>query len=178
MMFTVLCCRAFVVSLLGLTTSSVAALQVSSPANQPAAGVSRIAGTVVNAVSGSPLAQTRVSIQDARNPQNTQWTITSDDGRFEFGQLPPGKYAVRGAKRGFIGAGYEQHEQFSTAIVTGVGLDTEHLVLRLAPVATLSGKVLNEAGEPEPGASVSLYFKGSFLRRRPHSEDLPGRENG
>jgi hypothetical protein len=159
MMFTVLCCRAFAVSLLGLTTSSVAALQVPSPASQPAAGVSRIAGTVVNAVSGSPLAQTRVSIQDARNPQNTQWTITSDDGRFEFGQLPPGKYGVRGAKRGFIAAGYEQHEQFSTAIVTGVGLDTEHLVLRLAPVATLSGKVLNEAGEPEAGAIVSLYVK-------------------
>ncbi len=159
MMFTVLCCRAFVVSLLGLTTSSVAALQVSSPASQPAAGVSRIAGTVVNAVSGSPLAQTRVSIQDARNQQNTQWTITSDDGRFEFGQLPPGKYGVRGAKRGFIAAGYEQHEQFSTAIVTGVGLDTEHLVLRLAPVATLSGKVLNEAGEPEQGAMVWLYIK-------------------
>jgi len=159
MMFTVLCCRAFAVSLLGLTTSSVAALQVSSPASQPAAGVTRIAGTVVNAVSGSPLAQTRVSIQDARNPQNTQWTITSDDGRFEFGQLPPGKYGVQGAKRGFIAAGYEQHEQFSTAIVTGVGFDTEHLVLRLAPVATLSGKVLNEAGEPEPGAIVSLYVK-------------------
>jgi protocatechuate 3,4-dioxygenase beta subunit len=159
MMFTVLCCRAFVVSLLGLTTSLVSALQVSSPASQPAASVSRIAGTVVNAVSGSPLARTRISIQDARNPQNTQWTITSEDGRFEFGQLPPGKYAVRGAKRGFIAAGYEQHEQFSTAIVTGVGLDTEHLVLRLAPVATLSGKVLNEAGEPEQGATVSLYVQ-------------------
>jgi hypothetical protein len=38
-------------------------------------------------------------------------------------------------------------------------LDTEHLVLRLAPVATLSGKVLNEAGEPEQGAIVSLYIK-------------------
>jgi Carboxypeptidase regulatory-like domain len=159
MMFTVLCCRAFVVSFLGLTTSSVAALQVSSPASQPAAGVSRIAGTVVNAVSGSPLPRTRISIQDARNPQNTQWTITSDDGRFEFAQLPPGKYEVRGAKRGFIAAGYEQHEQFSTAIVTGVGLDTEHLVLRLAPVATLSGKVLNEAGEPEQSAIVSLYVE-------------------
>ena len=47
----------------------------------------------------------------------------------------------------------------STAIVTGVGLDTEHLVLRLAPGATLSGKVLNEAGEPEQGATVSLYVQ-------------------
>jgi Carboxypeptidase regulatory-like domain len=159
MTFTVLCCRAFVVLFLGLTTSSVVALQDSSPASQPAAGVSRIAGTVVNALSGNPLARTRVSIQDARNPQNTQRTITSDDGRFEFGGLAPGKYAIEAAKRGFTAAGYEQHEQFSTAIVTGVGLDTEHLVLRLAPVAILSGKVLNEEGEPERNAGVSLYIR-------------------
>jgi len=159
MMFTVLYCRAFVVLYLGLTTSSVAALQDSSPASQPAAIVSRIAGTVVNAVNGNPVAQARVSIQDARNPQNIQSTITSDDGRFEFRQLAPDKYAMQGAKRGFITARYEQHGQFSTAIVTGVGLDTEHLVLRLAPVAILSGKVLNEAGEPEEHAMVSLYLQ-------------------
>jgi len=158
MRFTVLCCRVFVAFSLGLTTSFVAALQDSSPTSQPAASVSRIAGTVVNAVSGNPLAQVRVSIQEARNPQNKQWTITTEDGRFEFRPPAPGKYAMQGAKRGFITAGYEQHEQFSTAIVTGVGLDTEHLVLRLAPVATVSGKVLNEAGEPEQGAIVSLYI--------------------
>ncbi|HXW91425.1 MAG TPA: carboxypeptidase-like regulatory domain-containing protein [Terriglobales bacterium] len=139
---------------------SIAAGQRSpATASQPAAKLPRIAGTVVNAVTGNPLARARVSLQDARNPQNLRWTITSEDGRFEFAQLAPGKYAMRGAKRGFLAAGYEQHEQFSTAIVSGVGLDTEHLVLRLAPVAVLSGRVLNEAGEPVRHATVSLYVE-------------------
>jgi hypothetical protein len=160
MIFTVARSRLFAVLVLGLTMPSVAALQdSSSPASQPAAGVSRIAGTVVNAVSGSPLARTRVSLRDARNPQNVRWTITSDDGRFEFREIAAGKYELRGAKRGFIAASYEQHEQFSTAIVTGVGLDTEHLLLRLAPFALLSGKVLNERGEPVREALVSLYLE-------------------
>jgi len=119
----------------------------------------RIAGTVVNAVGGGPLARARVTILDTRNPQNTQWGITSEDGRFEFKQLVPGKYALRGAKRGFIAADYEQHEQFSTAIVTGAGLDTENLVLRLAPFAVLSGKVLDESGDPVRQATVSLYVE-------------------
>jgi len=126
----------------------------SNPA--PDAGY-RIAGTVVNAVGGSPLARARVSIFETANPQNTAFGITSEDGRFEFTQLGPGKYSLQGAKRGFIDAAYDQHEQFSTAIVTGAGLDTEHLVLRLPPFAVLSGKVLDEAGEPVRQAMVVLY---------------------
>src|SRR5271154_5791071 len=88
-------------------------------------------------------------------PRNASSGITSEDGRFEFTQLPAGKYALQGAKRGFIEAGYDQHEQFSTAIVTGAGLDTEHLMLRLSPFAVLSGKVFDEAGDPVRQAMVS-----------------------
>ena len=117
----------------------------------------RIAGTVVNTVSGSPLARARVTIYDVRNPRNLSAQITSEDGHFDFTQLPAGKYSLQGEKRGFIGANYEQHEQFSSAIVTGADIDTEHLMLRLAPYAVLSGKVLDEAGEPVRQATVALY---------------------
>ena len=55
-------------------------------------------------------------------------------------------------------ATYDQHEQFSTAIVTGAGLETEALVLRLAPAAIISGKILDEAGEPVRHATVTLYY--------------------
>ena len=143
--------------LLGLAlclSTSVTVAQSAYPAN--AAGF-RIAGTVVNAIGGNPLARVRVSIEDTRDSQKFQQTVTAEDGRFEFSQLDPGKYALSGAKRGFLTASYEQHEQFSTAIVTGAGLDTEHLVLRLPPFAILSGKVLDEAGDPVRQATVSLY---------------------
>ena len=117
----------------------------------------RIAGTIVNAIGGNPLARARVTIVDAKNRQKAQWMITSDDGRFDFKQVSPGKYSLQGAKRGFIPAFYDEHEGFSTAIVTGAGLDTEHLVLRLDPSAMLSGKILDELGEPVRQATVSLY---------------------
>jgi|SRR5580704_8693835 5-hydroxyisourate hydrolase-like protein (transthyretin family) len=117
----------------------------------------RIAGTVVNAVGGSPLARVRITVFKVGNRQNARFVVTSEDGHFEFTQLGPGKYSLQGAKRGFIESAYDQHEQFSTAIVTGAGLDTEHLVLRLPPFAVLSGKVLDESGEPVRKATVSLY---------------------
>ncbi len=127
-----------------------------SEATQIPTGTFRIAGTVANAKAGNPLARTRVTIADAKNRQSTQSTIASDDGRFEF-HVPAGKFSLTGAKRGYITAAYNQHDQFSTAIVTGVGLDTENLVLRLAPNAVLTGKVLDEFGEPVRNAQIMVY---------------------
>jgi hypothetical protein len=129
-----------------------------SSAERPATtGGFRIAGKVVNGLAGSPLARARVTMVDIKNQQKTQSTVTSEDGSFEFLDLAAGKYALNGAKRGFISAAYDEHERFSTAIVTGVGLDTEHLVLRLSPDALLTGTVLDESGEPVRRATLSLY---------------------
>ncbi|HMK21003.1 MAG TPA: carboxypeptidase-like regulatory domain-containing protein [Terriglobales bacterium] len=116
----------------------------------------RIAGVAVNAASGEVLAQARVTIRDTKNPKDVQWVITGEDGRFEF-RAARRKYALQGAKRGFIATNYEQHEQFSTAIVTGAGVDTEDLVLKLSPLAGLSGRVLDESGEPVRQARVVLW---------------------
>jgi hypothetical protein len=117
----------------------------------------RIAGTVVNAANGTPLAQARVSIYDVKNPSAGRSLVTSENGHFEFNLLGAGKYSLQGARRGFIAASYDQHEQYSTAIVTGTGVDTENLTLRLNPGAVLSGTVLDESGEPVRQATVSLY---------------------
>ena len=117
----------------------------------------KIAGVVVNGASGAPLARTRVTLVETKNPRNTQWMITAEDGRFEFNHLSAGKYSLRGARSGFIPAAYEQHEQYSTAIVTGATLKTENLILRLVPAAMISGYILDEAGEPVHHAAVSLY---------------------
>ena len=117
----------------------------------------RIAGIVVSKTDGHPLTRARVAITDARNSRKSQFVITAEDGKFAFDQLPAGKYSLLGAKRGFISAFYDQHEQFSTAIVTGAGVDTENLILMLAPNAVITGRVLDEAGEPVRHAQVTLY---------------------
>jgi hypothetical protein len=124
-------------------------------------GPYRIAGTVVSAKGGNPLARARVTIADAKRRQSMQSMVTGDDGRYEF-HVPAGKYSLDGDKRGFISASYDQHDQFSTAIVTGIGLDTENLVLRLPPNAVLTGKVLDEFGEPVRDARIIVYRENHF----------------
>src|SRR5579871_5848893 len=130
--------------------------------NAPQAGEAdsfRIAGVVESKIDGHPLAGTRVLIRDTKNPRRFGSVVTAEDGKFSFSSLPAGKYSLGGSKRGFVSSAYDQHDQFSTAIVTGAGLDTENLVLKLGPGAIITGKVLDEAGEPVRSAQVWLYVQ-------------------
>ncbi len=132
-------------------------LAAQKPVQQLAVGHFRIAGTIVSTPEGHPLSRARVSLRDVKNAQNQIFMITGDNGHFEFRNLPPGKYSLTGAKRGYISAAYDHHEQFSTAIVTGAGVDTENLTLRLVRTAVLTGHVLDESGEPVRAATVTLW---------------------
>jgi len=118
-----------------------------------------IAGTVVSKSDGHPLDHAAVAVVDVKNRKNLKVMITSADGRFLFQGLTAGKYSLEGRRQGYIGAAYDSHEQYSTAIVTGADLDTEHLVLRLAPDGLIAGKVLDESGEPVRHAAVAVYYE-------------------
>ncbi|MGA9800758.1 MAG: carboxypeptidase-like regulatory domain-containing protein [Terriglobales bacterium] len=136
-------------------SATVVAQTAQLPARTP--GGFRIAGTIVGAGDGSPLSRARVSLQEVKNPQNAMFIITGENGRFEFANLRAGKYSLRGAKRGYITAAYDEHGQFSTAIVTGAGVDTENLTFRLVPTAVLTGHIFDESGEPVRNATVMLW---------------------
>lgn len=138
-------------------SANVNAPKANGKESPAAGGGERIAGTVVSKVDGHPLAGAQVGIVNTKPPRQIESMITDDDGKFAFSGLPAGKFSLQGLKRGFIGAAYDQHDAFSTAIVTGAGIDTEHLVLKLAPNAVITGRVLDEAGEPVRRASVNIY---------------------
>lgn len=117
----------------------------------------KIAGTVVNAITGAPLSRVHVSLADTRARMQRIEIVTGEDGHFEFSPLPAAKYALQGRKRGYLAAGYDQHEQYSTAIVTGPEFSTDRLVFRLMPMAVISGHVLDESGEPVRSARIGLF---------------------
>src|SRR5215471_8599185 len=136
---------------------------VSAPQSGNAGATYRIAGTVANKLDGGPLGRARVVVLDVQDPKKFESVITAEDGKFEFTGVPAGKYSLTGAKRGFITGSYDQHGPFSTAIVTGAGVDTEHIVLKIMPNAMISGRVLDESGEPVRHAQMSLYLDDHSL---------------
>jgi len=123
-----------------------------------ASGENRVAGTIVSKSDGHPLDHAVVALIEVKNRKNVQTMITRQDGKFSFAGLGGGKYSLVGERKGYINATYDAHEQYSTAIVTGAGLDTEHLVLRLAPAGIIAGRILDESGDPVRNATVTRYL--------------------
>ena len=141
--------------------AACAAQAAENPSSPDLIGPYRIAGIAVDAKTGYPLARARVTITEARNERNIQAFITSDDGHFEF-HAKVGKFSLQAAKRGYILSAYNQHDQFWTAIVTGADVDTEHLELRVTPSAVLTGRVIDETGEPVRAAAIAVFREDRY----------------
>jgi len=124
----------------------------------------RIAGVVVNSTTGQPLASASVAIARLGRGVSrdiSQSVVTGPDGRFAFSALAQGKYSLVGRARGFEFQAYERHDQYSTAIAVGPGLDSEHLVFRLQPDASIEGVVTDENNDPVQYAMVRLFMTRS-----------------
>ncbi len=128
---------------------------------QSADPVYRIAGTVVNALSGEPVRGVTVSVLAQEDSHDIASTQTGSDGRFSVDGLPAAKYQLTASKRGYPTAAYDEHGDFSSAIVVGrdqdSGIDVTHLVFRLTPGASLRGIVTADGGDPVADAEVMLF---------------------
>src|SRR6516162_270871 len=125
----------------------------------------RVSGTVVDAASGAPLSGAQVTIT-SRSTQDAEGVLTDEEGRFAFENLAAGKYVLSAKRTGYLEQLYKQHQQFSTAIITGAGLNTANLRFELRPGASISGVVTDEAGEPVRNAQVTLIQREVFMGRR------------
>ena len=121
--------------------------------------VYRITGTVVNAVTGAPVQGATVAVLAVEDSHRIAAAQSGNDGRFAVEGLPAGKYQLTASKRGYSTAAYEEHEEYSSAIVTGEGLDTSNLIFRLTRGAVLHGVVSADGGDPVGGAQVMLFQK-------------------
>jgi protocatechuate 3,4-dioxygenase beta subunit len=137
--------------------SSPAAAQHSGSSTASAAQSWHISGKVVDARSGQALARCVVEITPTGHRSQPLSFETGDDGRFDFGGIPLGKYQLSAAKRGYLTQSYQQHEDFFTAIAVGSERISEDLLFNLMPQAIFYGTVNDESGEPIRGAQVHLY---------------------
>ncbi len=120
----------------------------------------RIAGTVVNALTGQPVSSASVAIaatSQGMDREISMSTSTGSDGRFFFSGLTRGKYSLMATARGFSLQYFEHHDPYATAIAVGPDLDAETLVFRLQPDASVDGEVRDENNDPVQNAMVRLF---------------------
>ncbi len=153
-------------ALLALVSLPALAQTAPSPSALTDSGFYRIAGTVVNAVTGEPVRRATVEALAEADNHTVLSVQTDSEGHFSLEGLPAAKYPLTASRRGFLTAFYDEHEAFNTAIVTGPDQETEHLDFRLVPGSVLHGVVTADGGDPVEGANVMLFLK-------PHGHD-PG----
>src|SRR5579862_2225410 len=145
------------VTFLILSTGTLSFAQSAVPAEP---GLYRIAGRTVSAADGNALQGATVRILNTKTQQLVASTVSGEDGSFEFTRLKADKYSLSGVTGGYLESPYDEHDNFSSAIVTGAGVDTESLILKITPEAIISGRITDEVGDPVRGASIMLYREG------------------
>ena len=143
-------------AILFIAVSALAQQRPTRSPSTPAQKLYRIAGTVTNSVTGEPIAHATVNRMDEESGEAIQTTETGSDGQFALEGSPAGKFGLRVAKRGFLTSFFDEHDQYSSAIVTGEDRDTEHIPFHLKPGARMHGTVTDDAGEPVQDAQVFL----------------------
>jgi hypothetical protein len=153
MFLRILCCSLMAMGLL--------AQEHPAPANPDGGARFQISGVLVNSITGQPVRNARVVMSPVTNREAYSLVITGEDGHFLFRNLTPGKYGLRAQRRGYLTRSFDQHEQWSTAIAVGPGLESNDLIFRLPPECAISGRISDEAGEPVTNGQVFLYQAGS-----------------
>jgi Carboxypeptidase regulatory-like domain len=106
----------------------------------------RLAGTVVNSVTGEPISRAAVQIYGGAN----HTALTDSGGHFEFGSLAKGRVFIRLKKPGF----FDDRVGLYGQSIFQVGPQTSSVVLRMAPAGVIAGHVTNQDGEPLEGFGV------------------------
>ena len=124
----------------------------------------QITGVLVSSADGSPiphgqLVPTLVGRGRAAGQQFPApvGTFDADEhGRFVIPLPSAGAWDLTASARGFARQAYQEHEEFSTAVVLTNEAPTMDLRFALNPEADITGVVLDEAGEAVRRAQVSL----------------------
>src|SRR5436309_180677 len=123
----------------------------------PPTPTGRITGRVVTADGGKPVKRARVFVTAAELPGG-RGVLTDDSGVFDLTELPAGRYTLTVSKSGFVSLSYGQRRplQAGTPLQLGDGEQLKGVDFRLPRGGVIAGRILDEEGEPVPGATVRV----------------------
>jgi Carboxypeptidase regulatory-like domain len=134
-------------------------------AQAPAAKPGSIEGVVTNSVTNELVKKAVVTLEGG-NQQTNRTTMTDAVGHFLFDGLTPGAYLVSAERDGFLGSrdGQRPHPQ---PITVAEEQQVHDVALKLVPVASINGHVVDEDGDPiaQPQVVVLRYFYGQGPKR-------------
>lgn len=111
-----------------------------------------IQGTVVNTVTHQPMPGVRVNLTllvRGSMPELAYGAVSGETGRFSVAAMRPGTYVLRPESPGFVFVRGEEPDAPPTVFLDlKPGQRLDNLQLHLAPAAVLTGRAVDENGEP------------------------------
>jgi len=137
-------------------------------------GTGRIRGRVLATDGAGPIrrAQVRISGSDVA----PKAALTDAEGRFEFRELPAGRFTLLASKSGFVSVQYGQTRPFESGkpieLADKQGLDNADISMPRGSV--ISGRIVDEFGDPIPDAAVTAS-RQTWQNGRRRLVPAPGR---
>jgi protocatechuate 3,4-dioxygenase beta subunit len=118
-----------------------------------------IEGQILSKTTGEPLSKASILLMQIGKARGERYTTTTTaGGRFALQDIEPGKYQLQAMKTGY--AQFQFGVSGASRQVATLSLDPgQHLrdiILRLVPQAVITGRVVDEDGEPMPNVSVEV----------------------
>ncbi|HEV3216664.1 MAG TPA: carboxypeptidase-like regulatory domain-containing protein [Vicinamibacterales bacterium] len=126
-----------------------------SPNAQAPKGTGVIRGRVSAADSGNPLRRVQVRLAGA-NVRMTRASNTDGDGRYEFSELPAGRYNLTVMKSGYVTLQFGQQRPFEPGkpLEIADGQLIERIDFALPRGSVIAGRISDEVGEPVAGVRM------------------------
>lgn len=159
----------------GVTSSAGSSFQgqrapvgVPVPGNQPGAQPEKeqtpasIEGQVVNGITGEPIKRVNLMLMGAPpRPEASSYSATTDaSGNFTMSNIPPGTYQLSAEKTGYVRGNYGARGAMrpGSSLTLSAGQTLKQVSFRLQPHAVISGRILDEEGEPLANVQVQAML--------------------
>jgi protocatechuate 3,4-dioxygenase beta subunit len=118
-----------------------------------------VAGTVVRLDTGEPLKKATVILRSHDTVEQSMFVITDSQGHFQFDNVQPGTYYLDVSHDGFVKLAYGQKKPGDSGanLTLAAGQKMTDLVFKLMRAASISGRVMDEDGQPLPNVDVRVY---------------------
>jgi hypothetical protein len=131
-----------------------------------------VEGIVSNSVTREPVRKVVVTLEGslqrpgAPEPLHSV-VITDSSGRFHFDNVPPGSYNITANRDGFTIGGATHTRAAPKTITVAEDQHFQDVAIQLVPLGAVSGRVVDEDGDPIVRARVTVlrYFYGARRRR-------------
>lgn len=149
-------------------------IQFPAPGRELKTGTGQIRGRVYSLESGQPIrrAQVRISGQDIM----PKAALTDAEGRFEFRDLPAGRFTLQATKSGYVSVQFGQTRPYESGrpieLVDKQVLENSDIAMPRGSV--IAGRIVDEFGEPVPDVAVTA-FRQSWSNGRRRLVPAPGR---